>query len=137
MIYQKCPVCGEHFTVMKPSDCDIPEPRWNAWAYKHYIVCPDCEALHSVQIADIQRGIDALRLPGLTGSEKQIAWAADIRKKFVDGSRTHLLGGVVKASAGYTAQYLSRAGEILARQTAAKWWIDNRYSDLYTIMRRG
>lgn len=137
MLYKKCPVCGNHFTMMKPADCTMPEIKWNTWADKHYIVCPDCAANHSVQITSIQRGIDALRLPTLTGSEKQIAWATDIRQKFVEASREHLLWVIVKSPAGYTAQYLSRAGEILAKQTYAGWWIDNRYRDAYAIMRDG
>lgn len=137
MIYQQCPICGKHFSVIKPADCTMPEVKWNTWAYKRYIVCPDCAANHSVQIAAVQRGIDALRLPDLTGSEKQIAWATDIRQKFVEASREHLLRVIVKFPAGYTAQYLSRAGEILAKQTSSGWWIDNQHKDAYAIMRDG
>lgn len=65
--------------------------------------CPACAAHKAAEQAQ------ASGLPALTGSDKQIAWAADIRER------------ALRLLAPERAQQLRP-------ETSAKWWIDNRNS---------
>ena len=66
-------------------------------------------------------------LPELTGSEKQIAWATDIRAKAapVIAAMQARIKEHAKKSPNQTAAMQIVLDELRA-QTSAKWWIDNR-----------
>lgn len=65
--------------------------------------CPACRK------AEAQKSAEALGLPQLIGSDKQIAWAAQIRE------RALRLLSVEKT-------------EKIKPESSSKWWIENRYS---------
>jgi hypothetical protein len=90
--------------------------RYNKIAYYETIDCPACRAAAAKEI-------------GLTGSDKQVAWALDIRKGFM----------IIKAEfdkmvadKGLTSNPKVMAAVTVLNDTAnntdAKFWIDNRYN---------
>lgn len=83
-----------------------------------YGLCPSCRA-------DLK--LDALA--ALEGSEKQIAWAADIRESAISG--------VVKMCATLSSKAgkpfavpggVRKVLELMVTETSSKWWIDHRNS---------
>jgi hypothetical protein len=81
-----------------------------------------------------------LDLPELTGSQKQIAWAEDIRRKALEEALHNLCWAEKFKTYGrkkftdntYKAIEITRERQItrieaVAAQTSSKWWIDGRY----------
>lgn len=61
-------------------------------------------------------------LPALTGTEKQIAWAEQIR------SKTLATVAAFFANAGLAGRpEAQQVYDLLDRQTEARWWIDSRH----------
>ena len=84
--------------------------------YKNKAVCPACyKAQKEAEIAKASEG-----LAQLTGTEKQVKWATQIRAEFVSK---------VKATIPSTAEGQKAAELLIAavnEKSEAKWWIDNR-----------
>ena len=70
--------------------------------------------------ADAAATLAALTLPALTGSEKQVAWAERIRRE--------RLAAAFRKAPNVAAHFFEL--------TEAKWWIDNRSTDLAVILAR-
>jgi hypothetical protein len=88
---------------------------------------------------------DVKGLPILIGSEKQIAWAAVLRRdkiKEIEGliKRIETILSVNLKNVGVTCDQdtLNTEVEILTEELisnpSAKWWIDNRHKDAYELM---
>lgn len=77
--------------------------------------CPEC------RIAEDSRG-----LPELTGSVKQVAWAAGIRREFVDRMQAES-----SAAENLSEEQVEEARRLIdsciAELTSASWWIDNKH----------
>ncbi len=77
--------------------------------------CPACRA------AAAQNRLP--ELPALVGTEKQVAWASEMRLAALsDRVATLAAAGIEDNLIPYALKALS----IAQRQTKAKWWIDNR-----------
>jgi len=87
--------------------------------YEQHGLCPDCYKKSKDRAIDdkIARFGD---LPQLVGSEKQINWANDIRRKAL----VKVLEWINDQPNGERGIELVKAG--LAIATSAKWWIDHR-----------
>jgi len=70
----------------------------------------------------------------LNGSEKQIAWAEQIRAEQIHLLMDQITTGNVKDAK--KGEYLGLV-QALADVTAAKWWIDYRYRSLHGLMAAG
>lgn len=92
-------------------------------AYYASIDCPECRKAVAAEAAK-QAG-----LPELTGTAKQVAWAATIRKETIKAVENMLAG--MKDPDGTGARILTA----LKEKTSAGWWIDNRYTGTQMIMR--
>lgn len=93
-------------------------------------VCPDCyRAEKHVERQAILQPLG--ELAALTGSEKQIAWAEDLREKAVAEYMEQ--GRVSTIKPEYRELALGWLAQVVNKQQAAKWWIDNR-SRLYTLL---
>lgn len=95
-------------------------------------LCPECRALRRKKMNDEEnkKAMDASiekGLPILSGSEKQIAWATTIRYKFVDMILSNP-NTVVMVGYAYvlTEQWKKAFNSIVAEETAASFWINNR-----------
>ena len=89
-------------------------------------VCPDCwkaeqQAKRDAEDAAAAAEAKAQELPALSGSEKQIAWAETIRQKFFNAISPLAEKVLPDAIDAWTA-----AVDSFQRETAARWWIDNR-----------
>lgn len=87
--------------------------------------CNDCYRARKAAQADDQVITDeatlaGINLPALRGSDRQVAWAENIRRE--------RLAAVVRKDL--------EAAKCLAGQEEAKWWIDHRTSDLAAILAR-
>ena len=65
------------------------------------------------------------QLGTLTGSEKQIAWASDIRNSF--------LAQIIKLSRVVPEAQKPAMAAFFSKPTEARFWIDNRYESVMTI----
>lgn len=71
-------------------------------------------------------------LPALAGSDKQVSWATDLRRRTIQAALVKLVdcpAAVAKwdaTPAGRRDALLTALGTVAAEQTSAKWWIDHR-----------
>lgn len=105
-----------------------------AWLEKS-CECPECEAIKRKElIAEQEKQSIESCLPILTGSEKQIVWASEIRRKLLDDLES--LRDSAKDHAQSDAELQNAISLIdnvysyLTSQGKAHWWIDNRYNDI-------
>lgn len=83
-------------------------------------VCTECyKAQQAAQHAAINAEVDS-KLPALSGSEKQVKWAADVRRDWI--KRT--INRATKEADRKLMQNVTTVA--VAELTEAKWWIDNR-----------
>lgn len=91
--------------------------------------CRECERV--AQTATAKTQAEAMGLPTLTGSEKQVAWAESLRAEVV-----RLITKRVDEQAARTpvdrehevVAARSAFAEAIAKHTDARWWIDNRFA---------
>ena len=99
--------------------------------YQNVAVCPECyKAQKQAEVAKANEGLVAL-----TGSEKQVAWAMEIRGKYLADLIERLEQTAKARFANVDADRLQVALEaakanariLVNKVTEAKWWIDNQY----------
>lgn len=89
--------------------------------------CPECRRTAEKATAQATANASPFAAIGkadLTGSEKQVAWARDIRNKVI----AELPSIIPDAICAETNQ-------VLASKTEAKWWIDNRNLTIKDLIR--
>lgn len=113
----KCTVtysCGHQGQVEVFGSSKDRESKLN-W-YKNKAVCPACyKAQKESETAKTSEG-----LAQLTGTEKQVKWANDLRAEFI----SKVKAGIPATEDGQKA--LALLMEAVNEKTEAKWWIDNR-----------
>ncbi len=103
-------------------------------------LCAECYAAQRQQeatqrAAQAQQAAQAQSLPQLTGSDKQVAWASDIRQQMLDATadlRRQAQEAVAHPERdphGTAPVVLAVLDEIVSTRTEARWWIDNRNAD--------
>lgn len=116
-----CTECGCKFTHRKSCWNRDDATRYEEWARDHITTCQECyvkqkraeeRAALDAKTAEANEAIEGMTLSELTGSEKQIAWATDIRAR--------------AAAACKKAGASEKLWELFNSKTDAKWWIDNR-----------
>lgn len=116
-----CEACGCEFTHSKICYNRADATRYEEWARDHITTCPECygkamrakeRAKIDAQTAEANKAIEGMVFSELIGSEKQIAWATDIRAR---------AAATCKAAGGN-----EKFWELFNSKTEAKWWIDNR-----------
>lgn len=131
-----CKTCGKTFEVKATRANSTQAREFEEWAAKHIVECDECAARRA-EAAKAERysDIDTSDYCELRGSEKQVAWANDIRHEFVAQEIDPLLGKstltptLPKGPIDY-ADLRAYAVQI----SDAKWWIDAR-GDMVSIMR--
>lgn len=84
----KCIVCGKDFEVRKTCRNRADADNFSAWASSHIDTCRECQAAQARKagedrLAGILTGA-CVTLPTITGaSDKQIAYATDVRAKYL------------------------------------------------------
>lgn len=99
--------------------------------------CPACRA------ANAQAAAAEASLPALTGSEKQVGWAGEVRAKLmpeIDAMGAKARGAFAalpadqQAARGAELDKILRAVAIVKANTKAGWWIDQRQGDARSIL---
>lgn len=83
---------------------------WVQWAEANINLCPDC---YNAERMERARG--GAELCELEGSPKQVAWAEDIRDKFLK-STTANTNKLYQATRRFAVEHIN----------SAKWWIERR-----------
>lgn len=129
-----CKECGKEFEATATKYNRREADAWEAWAIEHITTCPECKKAaaqakakrREAEIIGKLTAASGKELIALTGSEKQIAWAEDLRAaSIVDFIATYAL---TDDEIGDNAEMLMQT---LNSETTAKWWIDNRDVDAY------
>lgn len=90
-------------------------------------LCPECyakelEETRSREFEAAKRSSEEMKLPDLTGTEKQVAWATKIRADIFSKNLT-LLGEITDQG---LLEYSKARILKMREQTTAKYWIDGR-----------
>lgn len=140
-----CERCGARFEKRATRANRREADSWVEWAEKNITVCDEClYTERKAKADDISRRAASAGLPELTGSEKQITWAQQIRYEFADvvtrfwqdvedGKCGDITSEQTQASIKRTKNVLNY---IFVSKTSASWWIDNRGMDVRTAIRR-
>lgn len=116
-----CKECGLEFSreAIKRNRRDADD--WEEWAKKNITMCPHCwaktvlEEKRRTNAEKVERFLAGHELPDLTGSEKQIAWANNLRiERIANGVNDKM-------------QYNDACDILFANTTEAKFWIDHRF----------
>ena len=105
----KCEKCGKEFIVTAFKNSRREADNFVDWAERNITECNECK-----KEAVEDNG------PELTGSEKQISWAKDIRANLVNATKAF----AAKADNKELAE--SFIAWVVAGKTDARFWIDNR-----------
>ncbi len=102
-------------------------------------LCAECYAAQRQQeaaerAAQAQQAAQAQSLPQLTGSDKQVAWASDIRQQMlaaIADLRKQAQAAVENPERDphRTAPVVLAVIDEMLRTAEARWWIDNRNAD--------
>lgn len=119
-----CKACGNEFTWSKKCYSRRDADSSEAWARENITLCPECaaKARREAEAAELAEAVKALP-DNLTGSDKQIAWAKDIRAKYALMIQREYVN---EADDDLRVYYVKVLDVIIAENSSAKWWIDNR-----------
>lgn len=136
-----CSVCGHAFEKITYRNNRRDADSWVEWAEKAFTVCPECEQkAREKKAAQLAADAKADGLPELVGSPKQIAWAEQLRSRYIESSGKELDDILMeiarhKESGEYTEgdnlgakRFEATRTYILTTVSSASWWIDNRNS---------
>ena len=120
-----CSRCGAEYIRTKICYNRADANSWESWMESHQEgnLCTQCYFEEQKEKeAELRDKLESeLSLPALTGTEKQIKWARDIRAKLISDAVRFMDGN--KATELYK-QFRSW----LDNQPSASWWIDHRDS---------
>lgn len=91
--------------------------EWKA-AREFSQLCRDCYIAEQQKIA--QENAEALNLPLLNGTEKQVSWAMQLRNQFLTAYGKETIPEQIAPAMQYVVDHITH------QQTDASWWIDRR-----------
>lgn len=115
--------CGKWLSIQGKGQADADTKA--KWA-EGRIFCPECRA------ADAAKQADEQGLPRLSGSEKQVAWASEIREAAIPqiqiGAQSIQVSDLYSEAAREELRLaIARVANEMIANESAKWWIDNRH----------
>lgn len=139
--------CGHEGTVMVSGNQT--QKREMAEYLARNRVCPDCyrrekAAEKKARDAELEREVKKLGLPELNGTEKQVAWALNLRRKFMADIESRII--YIEENLNHKRSFEQKsaqrllenmnvqntedireiANEILKTKSEAKYWIENQ-----------
>ena len=129
----RCATCGKDFFATKRSYNRRDADSWENWAVKNMTECQECRNARIAREraeAAVMAAEDAqeLGLPDLEGSEKQIAWAMQIRKRALDKLNDALEEMLPMLAADEVdRETVDRCRSFInwiSEKNKAKWWIE-------------
>jgi hypothetical protein len=129
-----CEKCGkaysrETYTASAPK---YAKEFWRSVAGTAYGLCHECwekkkQEEREAENMEAAKTAKEMEMPGLTGSEKQIAWANTIRVEKVKEMQGKI--GRLKVKEKSKVKTIKAMEYIVSSNTNASWWIDNRNED--------
>ena len=111
-VIKKCTVCGEVYTIEKKFKSSPEAYNWEqSMSGIEGGMCKKC--YRNKKNAENVAAVEAYNLVELTGSEKQIAWANNIRAELV--------------AKALESKPKKKFFDLVNEKTDAKWWIDHRH----------
>lgn len=125
----KCKTCGKIFTKWTYKNSRREADEWEAWAAENIDECPECynARIKAEKLAEADEMIGDVELVNLTGSEKQIKWANDIRSQ--------KLAEVLKVY-GTSKEFLDVLYPLVNKKSESKFWIDNRFASVAELLNK-
>ena len=119
-----CATCGQTFEIKVYKRNTAEATSFEKWAESHITECKACEEkrIEAKRLAEAEAASAAAKeagWPELTGSEKQIRWAATIRD-----SEISEVAGKTRPDRQWLLDACVTA--LVNEKTVAAWWIDNR-----------
>lgn len=120
-----CSECGAQFERRTKKYNRREADSWVEWAEAHITICPECwkKEKEAEKAEALRQATEGITLSGLVGSAKQVAWAKDIREKFILKS-AEKSAGINKPSV--KAKYDKLRKKTLQEMTSASWWIEHQ-----------
>ena len=124
-----CCECGKSFTASKILASRDQANNWEEWAKSNIIQCDECRAKsrEEEKAAANAKAAEAAKefaLPELTGSDKQVAWATELRNKFIVAA-TEAAQSKIGNDPIESKDMADFAGYIVLKRTSASDWIDS------------
>lgn len=132
-----CKECGATFTVsaVKPNRREA--DSWKDWAADYYTLCPDCqEKEYKEAAAYLAEEAQKEGLPALTGSEKQIRGAEQIRAEKMEKIKAEIeknrekmnqtKDGPAKEMMSKVFPEVEMTFDWIRQISSSRWWIDIR-----------
>lgn len=128
-IKMECKSCGTIFTMSKGCPNREAATKWEAWARENITECEECrrKKRDAEAIESASADANALGLPDLTGTLKQIAWAMKIRAGFVKDAKEMLRDARTEEEKQIIMAVLSKS--------ESTYWIDNRYRMMHSLVK--
>ena len=105
-----CSVCGAKFERVEFKSNRAQADAWKEWAEEHFTICPEC--YQKQQMAKAEALAAELGLPQIAGkSDKQIAYAASLRAKYLVKSGANEIKLVRKLMAVMTPEKVREVAE--------------------------
>ena len=111
----KCGHAGVLDLVGKSTEWRLEQAQYN--------LCPDC--YRAMKQKEMEEELAKYNLPELSGTERQIKWATEIRFKFASEANRNL-NGEYKDNTEFIGKYTKTYKSIVDVQTTSKWWIEHR-----------
>lgn len=125
----QCEDCGKMFRHTKIVRNRADAESYKEWAQDNITICPQCysEAMRRKRREELDQktqeahsDIDGIELVDLTGTEKQIKWADDIRARAV--------------ALCLKSKPNQKFWDLVNTKTDSKWWIDHRDELQYSAL---
>lgn len=112
-VYITCTECGKEFRHTKICYNRDAAKSYEEWARENITTCPECykAAKKAEEKATEEKALEGVELVALEGTEKQVAWATDIRRKVCVECMKH--------------SPLPAFWAAVNSKTSAKWWIEH------------
>lgn len=137
MKYDITYACGHTQTVQLYGCRQEREQKIRSLSYQ---LCPEClYEEHKKEAKKAKREADALGLPDLVGTEKQITWAETLRQKFIQDSKDCLQKNLqyldqlplekqatIRAQVEQNIPLWHAAVQQILQENTASFWIDSR-----------
>jgi len=141
-----CTECGTEYTITKTCYNRTDANNWENYMEGKDGLCTECwkqeqqqkreeEKIKLAEKVNTKLSEAGVVFPELIGSEKQIAWASDIRNKTVEKLTSIGFKWEVIANKTYPEKLISEVNKLL--ETSAKVWIESRGKLLFGMVNIG
>ena len=135
-----CTECGTEYTMTKTCYNRSDANSWESYMEGNDGLCTECwkkeqQRKKDAEKAELAEKVNArlseagVVLPELVGSERQIAWANDIRNKVVEALIKRGMKWEMIVNKSYTEEVAPEVAKLL--ETSAKAWIESRGKTIF------